>query len=134
MKVTNNDELLSARAIKRGIPLTPTDARTLRLAQLTLRRWAERECGDSDDYAAWAIERDEQIGIPYLVTYPHTSTRVIRTRIPDREAGALARVATLCARLELYSYHQTDPRGCALWVSRDPLTDATYTDGLPCCV
>lgn len=53
-----------------------------------------------------------------------------RWAIPDREAGALRRVAAVCAALGCHYYHQTDPRGCALYVSRDKLNDADYTRGV----
>jgi len=37
---------------------------------------------------------------------------------------------TLRARLNLYYYNQTDPRGCALYVSNEPLTDTNYPNGV----
>ena len=53
--------------------------------------------------------------------------------VPDREKGALARVEALCKRLDLHYYHQTDPRGCALYVSNEPLPDNAYSNGIACC-
>jgi hypothetical protein len=47
------------------------------------------------------------------VVYPHAGPSK-RYPIADREAGALRRVAKVCAELGLHFYHQTDPRG---WVS-----------------
>jgi len=109
-----------------GIPaITFEDANTLRRAQITLHRWAELECGYGNDYRSWAIERDEQTGIAYMATYPHDGTRSAY-RIPDRERGALARVAAVCARYGAFYYHQTDPRGCALYVSSKPIPDNDY--------
>lgn len=116
-----------------GVSVSIDDAQTLRRAQLTLRRWAELECGDGNDWASWAIERDEKTDLPYMVTYPHTG-KSRRQRIPDRERGALRRVADLCKRLGLHYFHQTDPRGCALHVAAEPLTDSNYsTRGVACC-
>ncbi len=43
----------------------------LRRIQMTLHRWAELEHGDGNDYASWAIERDDETGIPYRCFYPH---------------------------------------------------------------
>lgn len=118
----------TARDIERrtGVTVTLDDAATLRRASLTLTRWAELECGDGNDYASWAIERDETTGVPYMVTYPHTGASR-RRRIPDREAGALRRVRAVCERVRLHWYHQTDPRGCALYVAAEPLTASDYS-------
>lgn len=112
--------------------LTFDDANNLRRAQLALHRWAEQECGDGNDWASRAIERDESTGIPYMCRYPHTG-KMTRTRIADRETGALRRVAAICKRLGLHFYHQTDPRGCALYVSTEELTDVNYNRGVACC-
>lgn len=115
-----------------NISLSFDDANTLRRAQITLHRWAEQECGDGNDYMSWAIERDESTGLPYRVVYPHKGeTR--RYRVADREAGALRRVKAICAAHGLHFFHQTDPRGCALYVSNQPLTDSAYTNGVACC-
>lgn len=122
----------------RGISLSFDEANTLRRAELTLQRWSELECGDGNDWGSWAIERDENgEGPPYMVHhhYRHGAGKdsVTRTRIPDREAGALKRVSAICKAHGLHFYHQTDPRGCALYVSNEPLPDHNYTRGIPCC-
>ena len=108
------------------------DANTLRRAQLVLHRWAELECGDSNDYHSWVIERDEQTDTPYMVTITHRLGVTNRSRIPDRERGALRRIAEVCKRNGLHFYHQGDPRGCALYVSNEPLPDNNYTHGIAC--
>src|SRR5258706_2345178 len=115
----------------RGINLSFDEANTLRRAEKVLQRWAEQECGDSNDYKSWAIERDEKTDIPYMVEHMHVEARpggslysnhgTYRTRIADREARALRRVKAVCSKWGLYYYHQTDPRGCALYVSNEPL-------------
>lgn len=163
-----------------NVDLSFDDANTLRRAEKTLRRWAELECGDSNDFSSWAIEREEPWAIeraawnaidlvrwwdgkqwarkknrrtypeksaenfpldgawretgshPHFVRYAHDG-QVTRTRIPDREAGALRRVANVCKRNGLHFFHQTDPRGCALYVSNEPLTATNYTHGVACC-
>ncbi len=124
---------LLRRLNARGIDATFAQANTLRRAELTLTRWAELECGDSNHYASRAIERDEDTGIPYLCVYPHQG-EPWRYRSPDREAGALKRVAAVCAALGAHYYHQGDPRGCALYVSREPFEDFNYTNGVACCI
>lgn len=121
----------------RGLSMSFEDVNTLRRAQLTLHRWDELECGDSNEYASWAIERDETTGAPYMVRYIHDRNAPItprRQRIPDREAGALRRVAAICAKYGAHYYHQGDPRGCALYVGPEPLPDNNYTRGVAICV
>ena len=101
---------------------------SFRRDSMTLRRWFERECGDSNNYASWAVERDEVTDIPYLVTYPYNG-KERKTRIPDREKGARKRIDERCKRLNLHYYIQTDCRGLALYLSKEPLTSSDYTKG-----
>lgn len=92
-----------------------SDADALRRAAITLPRWYKNECGCSNDYANWAIERDESTGLPYLVTHPHqTGAKSRRRRIPDREKGARLRIAMIAARIGAVATIQCDPRGWPL--------------------
>ena len=100
-------------------------AQDFRRDSMTLRRWFTSECGDSNSYASWAIERDPETDIPYLVTYPHNG-KERKTRIPDREKGARKRIAERCERLGLKYYIQTDCRGIALYLSREEINDQNY--------
>jgi len=116
---------------RRGVNMDYTDANTIRRAALTLHRWNELECGDSDQWKAWSIERDETDGRAYMAMHFYgsrsngaTSTRY---RIADREAGALRRVAAICAKYGAHYFHQTDPRGASLYIAAQPLTDQTYS-------
>lgn len=105
-------------------------ARTLRRAQLTLHRWAEEMCnGTIQRHEDHKDPRDPNSdGLPFR-HYP--SGHYIQC--PDRERGALTRVEQVCKAAGLHYYHQTDPRGCALYVSAEPLTDQNYsTRGIPC--
>lgn len=107
---------------------TLDDAHELVKCELTLHRWAEQECGDSDDYSSWCITRDETSGVPYFEQHAHAPfSRPVRYAIPDREKGALRRVAAVCARLGLHYYQQTDPRGVSLYVADVPIDDVTYS-------
>jgi hypothetical protein len=117
----------------------------LRLIERTLHRWAELECGDSNEYSSWAIERDEETEKPYFVrhVYAHGQgkDRTYRTPTADREKGALKRLEAIMANFpDLVYYHQGDPRGCALWlVPKDRLSngdrlDSVYTRGVACCI
>jgi hypothetical protein len=99
---------------------TYEDACQLRRIEMTLQRWAERECGDGSD---WAIERDEATGKPFNVYHGEGKPR--RYAIADREAGALRRLAAIVAACNarlgysmIIPYHQTDCRGCMLYLIR----------------
>ena len=113
-------EVLS-RLEKAGISYEHANA--LRRISMTLSRWGELECGDGNEYGSWAIERDEATEMPYMVhhRYMHGQGKdtVHRTRIADREKGALKRLQVIVAQYpEFVAYHQTDPRGCAVYVLR----------------
>lgn len=132
MNTYERNRKLQDRLNALGVSASINDAATLCRTERTLHTWAEQECGNGNDYASWAIERDETTQKPYMVRYPHTG-KSYRTPIADRETGALKRIGKLCARLGLHYYHQTDPRGCCLYVAREPLTDSTYINGISCC-
>ena len=124
-----------------ALGFTSGEARQLLRIEKTLHRWAEQECGDSNDWASWSIERDEATNRPFRVTHPHKAgSKVRRESIPDRENGALRRLASITARYpEIYGYHQTDPRGCALYLLRasdirpGEQLDSIYSRGLAVC-
>ena len=87
------------------------DALSLRRIAMTLHRWHELECGTDGG----AVERDEETGL----TYWRSATSNRRWRTPDRETGALKRLAAIMARYpELSAYVQGDPRGAALYILR----------------
>lgn len=114
-----------------GISASYEQAEILRRAERTLHRWHELECGDGDSFTSWAIVRDENTGVPYMEVHPHRGPSR-RTRIADREKGALERVKTVCAELGIYYYQQGDPRGGALYVSLEPIDGSTYDQGVGC--
>jgi hypothetical protein len=116
----------------RRLPLGISELTDLARAEKTLHRWSELECGDGNDFASWSIERDEQTGTPYMVTHPH-SGKSYRTKVADREKGALKRVAAICKAAGLHFYHQGDPRGCSLYVSTEPLDGSNYSRGVAIC-
>ena len=133
---------------------TYEEAVQLRRIEMTLHRWSEQECGDSNSYASWAIERDEKTDKPFRCVYPHGGDPYPKPRrypIADRERGARKRAAAIVrarnARFHgtnpedtraqyVQFYHQTDPRGCALYIVRvadvpeGQSLDAFYTRGL----
>lgn len=137
MDLTHQENRLMSLGISRD------DANALRRISMTLRRWFELECGDSNDYASYAIERDENgEGKPFMVNHSNREPfRVTRTPIADRETGARKRLAAIMAKYPtLTAYVQGDPRGCALYIltaeqltgpgNQTPDIDSIYTRGV----
>lgn len=128
-----------------SLGFTYDEAVSLRRIEMTLQRWAEAECGDSNDYCSTGIERDEATGKPFRVIRPHSSNKAQRYAVEDREAGALRRLARIVAARnarnpndEVVPYHQGDCRGCMLYlVTRTELAgmpiEQAYTRGLAVC-
>ena len=86
------------------------DALTLRRIAMTLHRWHELECNGEVQR-----ENDDGTGKPFWLS----PNGVFRCPMPDRETGALKRLAKLMARYpELSAYVQGDPRGAALYILR----------------
>lgn len=97
--------------------------------QRTLHRWAELECGDEHGNA---IERDEITGKPFRTFERITGLPRGRYPVADRKQGALRRLAGLLAsHPDLAAYHQSDPRGCALYIVRKAdLADGAALDSV----
>lgn len=124
---------------RNGIEIEFSQVHKLRRAELTLRRWSELECGDSNDFASWCISRDEQTGKPYMEIHNHQGLQQVRRRpIADKERGALKRIKSICDAAGLTFYHQGDPRGCALYIGKSEMLrggeiESCYTRLVPCC-
>jgi len=140
--MTKDTIAMLARLTATGITLD--DAHALRRIAMTLHRWHELECGDSNDHGSWAIVRGryetrsgqhanghglhrvflhDDDGAPYLERhhYMHGAGKdsVSYTRIPDREAGAKRRLVALMQRYPSLGYYiQGDPRGASLYIIR----------------
>jgi hypothetical protein len=132
-----------------NLGFTYDEAVALRRIEMTLQRWAEAECGDSNDYQSWSIERDEN-NKPYRCVYPHTG-KMRRYPIADRETGALRRLKAIvdarntrecppiASNAAIIPYHQTDCRGCMVYlikaadVKDSESLDSIYTRGLAVC-
>lgn len=113
------------------------EAAQLRRIEMTLQQWSEQACGNSDNYKSWAIERDPKTEKPSMVVHPYDG-KTYSYAIADREAGALKRLAAIMAKHpDFVSYHQNDPRGCALYiVSKKDVSgplECCYTRGLAIC-
>ena len=113
---------LYARLAELGF--TFDESSTLIRASRALSRWGEAECNGD-------IQRDEATGLPFRY---FGSEHQHRCPTADREAGALRRIAAICARAGAHFYHQQDPRGCALYVGKEPLTEQTYHRALAVCI
>ena len=107
--------------------ISESDAMKLRRIAMTLHRWHELECGID----AGGVERDETTGKVYWYN-AHTDKRM---PFPDRETGALKRLAAIMARYPSLRYYvQGDPRGAALYVIRPGdirgSLDSSYNNGI----
>ena len=116
------------------------EACQLRRIQSTLHNWDEAECGDSNDRFSRCLERDEVTGKPYWVIRYHSENKERRYPTPDKEKGALKRLAAIMAtHPDFVAYHQSDCRGCALYVVRvadipnGAKLDSCYNLGLAVC-
>lgn len=120
MKTTKIERTANFFRIMGAFGFSYSEAQTLRRAEMTLQRWFEKECGDSNNHRSWAIERDETTDKPFMVVHPHQSgSKSFRYAIADRETGACKRIEKILSfHPELWFYVQTDPRGCALYVGR----------------
>lgn len=114
-----------------AIGISYQDALTLRRIAMTLHRWHELECGDSNEYVSWTITRGhktggvfeyDENGKPFVERHVHTENKPRYTPIADREKGAIKRLDAIMARyaetLNLGAYIQTDPRGASLYIIR----------------
>lgn len=122
------------------------DASELRRISMTLHRWHELECGDSNDYASWTITRGRKIaggfehdedGAPFEERHVHSENKARYTPIADKERGALKRLAAIVARYPGFAFYvQGDPRGASLYILRPgdvpagESVDSLYTRGI----
>ena len=110
-----------------GFSQDETD-RLLRIEK-TLHRWHEHECNGD-------IQRDEVTGKPYVV-HNYTGNRY---PYPDKEKGALRRLAEILQGKGVTHYQQGDPRGCALYLIRPqdvPTGESVhcyYSRGIALCI
>jgi len=133
-------ELLRRQYRGTGVILNMEDAETLRRAELTLHRWDEKKCAWTTvgmHGGSFALVRDEDgDNKPYIEFHPNVGMKTSWRKIPDREAGALSRVAEVCRRNGLDYFHQGDPRGCALYISKAGagMNDTNYNQFVACFV
>lgn len=128
-----------------SLGFTRAEADQLRRISMTLTRWDERECGDSNSYGSYAIERDEKTEKPFSVFISHRDGRTTRTAIADRERGAERRLAAIVTARnarepddKAQGFHQSDPRGASLYIVLTADLDggditSLYTRGVAVC-
>ena len=51
-----------------SLGFTQSEAESLRRISMTLHRWHELACGDSNKYCSWSIERDPDTEKPWMVS------------------------------------------------------------------
>jgi hypothetical protein len=131
----HQDEELQRNARTQGVNLTLADARTLRRAQLTLRSWGEEVCNGTIQ-RPWADDgRSDPCRPSYTpINSPGRGKQHGWIGVPDRERGALRRIDAVCKTYGASYYHQSDPRGAALYISADKLTDTNYAQAICCAV
>ena len=146
MKQSKTEAVLRLGQQLAALGFTASEVVGLMRIERTLHRWAELECGDSNEYGSWSIERDGENGDgkPFMVHHHYQYGQggsVTRTPVPDREAGALAKLAKIMAgKRGVVAYHQGDPRGCALYIVRtDDIPkggriDSYYSRGVAVCI
>lgn len=113
------------------VGITPAEVDALLRCERALSLFGERECNGE-------IERDEETGRVYHISR-YNYKRCGRAR--DTETAALQRATAIASTHGLTVYHQTDPRGCALYILRPgdvrPGTDPAgidYTRGVAICI
>lgn len=113
---------------------TRDEAESMRRISMTLRRWFELECGESNDYASWAIERDDNGDEkPFMVRHAHHDGSVWKTPIADRETGARKRLKTIVdARNTRISADQIACPNCGQWQLIDCLNECIKKRLAPC--
>lgn len=94
MNMREFERQLAQRKTLESLGFTAEEAAQLRRISMTLQRWHELECGTD----AGCIERDEKTNKPYMVSDWGTqwgAGKRCRRAIPDRETGALKRLAAI---------------------------------------
>jgi hypothetical protein len=136
MKTTKTQRAIEFFRRMESLGIDYSTAQRLRRIEMTLHRWAEAECNGD-------IQRSETTGKPlrfYGGNYVAANDPRAYCVVPDREAGALKRLSAIMANFPaLWCYHQTDPRGCALYVGRksdlrpEHAIDCQYYRGVAVC-
>lgn len=116
--------------------ITLDDAIALRRISMTLHRWHELECGDSNRWQSWCIVRGakrdgdfhyDNGGKPYMERHGNLVNETWYESIIDRERGALKRLEKIMKKYPNLAYYvQGDPRGAALYILHKATTPQPY--------
>jgi hypothetical protein len=121
---------------------THDETTALLRAERALRKWGELKCGTGDKNRSISVFRDES-GKPFYRVQFYAGGQWRETVQPkrDTEKAAWNKVQSIMASKPGFSaYHQTDPRGCALYVIRPGDIEAggnvraLYNRGIALCV
>jgi hypothetical protein len=133
MRTTKQDRFNALMGRMLGLGFMPAEARALLSIQSALHRWDEAECG-----LDWGhIERDDA-GKPWRVIHRRSGAD-FRSPCRDMEKAALRRLESIAKEhSEVWFYHQSDCRGCALYVGKkdgdtERSLEALYTRGIAVC-
>ena len=122
------------------------DALALRRISMTLHRWHELECGNSDNYKSYCLTRGkkegkvfhhDEDGSPFMEVHYHDRNGAEYNPVPDREKSALMRLKAIMVKYPAMGYYiQGDPRGASLYIFRPgdipdgEKADSMYTRGI----
>lgn len=101
-----------------------------------LHKWAEDECNGRIQWEEDPLTGEEIPRLHHLDRYGSYTVR--GGVIPNREATYLAQAANIAAQCGGLVYHQSDPRGCALYFYRPsdiqglPIDQCYSGVALPC--
>jgi hypothetical protein len=121
---------------------TYDEAKSLLKCERALRKWGELECGTGDRNRSVHVFRDES-GKPFYRVQFYAGGQWRESVQPkrDTEKAALAKVeAIMAGKTGFRAHHQTDPRGCALYIIRPGDIEAggnvraLYNRGIALCV
>ena len=122
MAITTNDRAHAINA-SRTLGISGYDYNALARLSGSLRRWHEMQCGTDG-----GVVSVDDAGV---ATW-QPSNGGPTAKITNKGALLEHRVFDLCVRLGVTYYIQGDPRGCALYLSREPMDDANYSSkGVP---
>ena len=142
MKQTKKQQTARFFALMAENGFTYDETTALLKAERALRKWGELECGTGDGNRSVHVFRDES-GKPFYHVEYRVGNEWKESVQPkrDTEKAALSKVESIMAdKPGFRAYHQTDPRGCSLYIIRpgdiEPGENirALYNRGIALCV
>ncbi len=107
----NRENIARTFAQLLALGLTIDECEQLRRGSMRLSRWAEMECNHD-------VSREDIAG-KVTIRYCRDNGDISRPFvIADRETPAIKRCEAIAKAHGLVFYHQSDPRGCAVYIGR----------------